>query len=229
MADVHGELRTAAPAASPEGEPVAVPVDAPCSRTPSHRPPARRHPVRVPGVGRRTTRVPRTPRPLTHRRPAWRALGRVTCVAAAVAATAAVGTAPALAWAPDRAGNVSPVPVDAGGASRGDPPATAATCDAGPNAFNLAAAFGRAVRDLVARQTPRYQDGYYGLTYGYNVTAEKLSGSSGGAAAVTGTVSARYRGTAYEKASGKPVSRSGTATATFQWSGCSWVPTRFQY
>lgn len=206
---------------------------------PAPRPP-RRVPARAPGVGRRTTRVPRTPRPLTHRRPAWRALGvagRVAAVVATGLATAAVGTAPlpagwALAWAPDRTGSPSPVPVDASGTAAGDPQGAAAACDAAPNAYNLATAFGKAVKDLIASKTPEYQDSYYGLTYGYDVSGEKLSpAGSGGAVTgtVTGTVTASYHGTAYEKASGKAVSRSGTATATFQWTGCSWAVTDFTY
>lgn len=189
----------------------------------------RRVPTRAPGVGRRTTRERRAPRPLTYRRPAWRARGAAGRVAVTLAATVAVGTTTALAWSPNGTTGPSPVPVDAGNAAWD----ATASCPAAPDAFSLAAAFGMAVRDLVARETPGYRDRYYGLTYGYDVRSEDLSGVGGGGGpgtgTVSGTVTASYHGTAYEMRSGKAVSRSGTATATFRWSGCSWLLGSLQY
>lgn len=224
MADVHGELRNAAarnaPCMDTGPEPEALfrsAAGAPRADSlgPPTRRPGRRVPRRTPGVGRRTTRVPQTPRPLTHRSPRWRALA----VATTLVTTVAVGTTGALAGTPP-AGGVSPAPVDAPGATPGGPSGEA--CTAAPDAFNLATAFAEAVQGFVAKQRPRYQDRYYGLDYGYSITSEDVSGTDG-------AVTASYHGSAYAKASGKRVTLTGTAKASFRWSGCSWVTTAFSY
>jgi len=171
---------------------------------------------RAPGTVRPSSRLPRVPRPLTHRRPPWRALAVATTF---TVATAAVGGGAALAWAPTQAGGPTPIPVGANTAAGGDPP-PAAVCTARPNAFNLASVFGKTLQDRLARQKPRFQGDTYGLSYGYDITSERVSGKDG-------TINAVYHGTAYRKGSGRQVTRSGTAKASFQWAGCTWVVTHF--
>lgn len=98
------------------------------------------------------------------------------------------------------------------GAARGAP----AACEPGPpDPGLLDAALRRAEDSFVDDARATYGSLYRGLRYRVDVEERDLDGD-------TAVLTLEYEGSVVEIATGERIEASGTATATFRWTGCDW-------
>jgi len=134
-------------------------------------------------------------------------------------------------WAPHLAAGVSyafPVETSAGPRATSDsgrsqePIASGCAASTEPDVGGLKGAVDRSVRDFIRSARATYGSIYTDLTYNYSVTGTSVEGDRA-------KVDVRYSGSVLEIATGQRHSASGTAAATFRWTGCSWVRTGLDY
>lgn len=98
----------------------------------------------------------------------------------------------------------------------GAPRGAAAACEPGPpDPGLLGAALRRAEASFVDDARATYGSLYRGLRYDLDVEDRDLDGD-------TAVLTLAYEGSVVEIATGDRIEASGTATATFRWTGCDW-------
>lgn len=102
------------------------------------------------------------------------------------------------------------------GVGAGAPRGAAASCEAGPpDPGLLGDALRRAEDSFVDDARATYGSLYRGLSYDLDVEDRDLDGD-------TAVLTLDYDGSVIEIATGERIEASGTATATFRWTGCDW-------
>lgn len=147
---------------------------------------------------------------------------------AGAARVSAFGTSNWLPWVRAGASYTFPVSVEdmrpgsaaAQTRSSGSRDRSPATC-ADPDLASLEAAFGRTLRSFVRNGRATYAGTYTDLSYSYEITSINISSSSG-------QVEISYSGSAQIIGGGRE-RVSGSASASFEWSGCSWRRTSIDY
>ena len=101
--------------------------------------------------------------------------------------------------------------------------AGASACVPGdPDPDRFASDVDAAVRAFVRDGVALYGNAYRDLRYRYAIVRERFDGGEA-------TVQIRYDGSARAIAGGQRVEASGTATASFRWTGCRWQQTSLSY
>lgn len=101
--------------------------------------------------------------------------------------------------------------------------AGASACVPGdPDPDRLASDVDAAVRAFVRDGVALYGNAYRDLRYRYAIVRERIDGD-------VATVQIRYSGSARAITGGERVEASGTATASFRWTGCRWQQTSLSY
>lgn len=130
-------------------------------------------------------------------------------------------------WAPHLAAGLSyafPVETGAGEGIEGGVGALAPGCaePTEPDESALEGALASTVREFIRSARATYGSVYRNLSYSYDVKSTTIDGDSA-------TVVVEYSGSVTEIATGKRLSASGEASATFVWTGCAWSSTGVSY
>ena len=91
-----------------------------------------------------------------------------------------------------------------------------------PDPDRLASDVDAAVRAFVRDGVALYGNAYRDLRYRYAIVRERIDGGEA-------TVQIRYDGSARAISGGQRVEASGTASASFRWTGCRWQQTSLSY
>lgn len=141
------------------------------------------------------------------------------------------------AWAPHISVGASyalPVDLTAVASSAADPAGAAQSgpqegqgvgsgrCEDSPDADAVRGAVHDTVDDWLRSAQATYGSVYRDLSYNYQIRNVSIRGSDA-------TVTVSYSGSVVEILTGKSHRASGTATATFRWSGCRWANTGIDY
>lgn len=103
---------------------------------------------------------------------------------------------------------------------RGTSPSACVPGDPDPEV--LARDVDAAVRAFVREGVALYGNAYGDLRYRYSIVSERIDGD-------VAEVRIRYSGSARARLDGERVEASGTAEATFRWTGCRWRQTDLRY